>query len=324
MIMQASVKRSKLKRLLGSTSFTPFVTLLLLFALFSILAPRFSMLWNVRLIVKQSAINGILGIALFLIVLTGGIDVSIGANLSLICTLTGMMSAAGVPFMGILIADILAGGLVGYLMGALVTRLHLPDLIVTLAAKNLIRGIALMLCQRSYTVFPEEIIFLGSKSMFGGKVPTAFVCFLVIAIFMAVLMQRTKFGKNIYAIGGNPVGAVQAGIHVEKTRRKLYALEGTLVGVASILYCGMYKSVLASKIGADTVNSLLAIVLLGGASMSGGNGKILGIAFGALIMAVVNNGMILAKSTDYWITALTGFIILAAMLLQFMQKRRRK
>lgn len=320
-MMQLKARRSPLKKILGSSSFTPFVTLLLLFALFSILSPRFSMMWNIRLIVKQSAINGILGVALFLIVLTGGIDVSIGANLSLICTLTGMMGAANVPFLVIVLVDVLCGGIVGYLMGALVTKLHLPDLIVTLAAKNLIRGIALMLCQKSYTTFPEEMIYLGSD-LVGDVIPAAFLCFVIIALVMGVIMQRSKFGKNIYAIGGNRVGAVQAGIHVERTRRKLYAIEGMLVGMASILYCGMYKSVLASKIGADTVNSLLAIVLLGGASMSGGNGKILGIVFGALIMAVVNNGMILAKSTDYWITALTGFIILAAMLLQFVQKKR--
>ena len=149
-----------LKKILGSSSFTPFVTLLLLFALFSILSRAFSMMWNIRLIVKQSAINGILGVALFLIVLTGGIDVSIGANLSLICTLTGMMGAANVPFLVIVLVDVLCGGIVGYLMGALVTKLHLPDLIVTLAAKNLIRGIALMLCQKSYTTFPEEMIYL--------------------------------------------------------------------------------------------------------------------------------------------------------------------
>ncbi|MCI8506408.1 MAG: ABC transporter permease [Lachnospiraceae bacterium] len=296
----------------------PFLSMVLLFVLFTLITPRFAGLGNIKMISKQVAINGILGVALFLVVLTGGIDISIGSTLSLLCVLTGFLESKKIPFLIVVLLVLLCGGVVGYLKGILVTKIRLPDLIVTLAAKNLIRGIALMFSVQAYVITSPAMVSLGSGQLF-GVIPYPFLCFMAVALVTALILGKTRFGRRIYAMGGNREAAIQAGIDVGRTKRSVYAFSGILVGVGAVLYSSLYKNILASKIGSDTLNTLLAVVLLGGASMSGGYGKVPGIVFGALTMAILNNGMILARSTDYWVTALTGILILVSMMVQFLQ-----
>lgn len=301
-----------------SRTVAPFVSMVLLIILFTAITPRFIAVSNVLTISRQVSINGILGIAMFLIVLTGGIDISMGSTLSLLCVLTGFLESRSVPFLLIAVIVIAAGAAVGYLKGLLVTKINLPDLIVTLAAKNLIRGIALMFSVETYIITSPVMLSIGKGQIF-GFLPIPFVCFAAVAAIVALILTRTRFGRRIYAVGGNSDAATQAGIHVGRTKRNVYVFSGMLVASAAILYSSIYQNILASKIGGDTENTLLAIVLLGGATMSGGYGAVLGIVFGAFTMAILNNGMILARSTDYWVTALTGILILAAMLIQFIQ-----
>lgn len=301
-----------------SRTVAPFVSMVLLIILFTAITPRFIAVSNVLTISRQVSINGILGIAMFLIVLTGGIDISMGSTLSLLCVLTGFLESRSVPFLLIAVIVIAAGAAVGYLKGLLVTKINLPDLIVTLAAKNLIRGIALMFSVETYIITSPVMLSIGKGQIF-GFLPIPFVCFAAVAVIVALILTRTRFGRRIYAVGGNSDAATQAGIHVGRTKRNVYVFSGMLVAAAAILYSSIYQNILASKIGGDTENTLLAIVLLGGATMSGGYGAVLGIVFGAFTMAILNNGMILARSTDYWVTALTGILILAAMLIQFIQ-----
>ncbi len=301
-----------------SHEWAPLLSMILLFLLFTLITPRFAGFGNIKMISKQVAINGILGVSLFLIVLTGGIDISIGSTLSLLCVLTGFLESKKIPFAIVFLLVLICGAVVGYLKGVLVTKIKLPDLIVTLAAKNLIRGIALMFSVQAYIITSPAMLSLGSGQL-AGVIPVPFLCFAGVAAVTAVILGKTRFGRRIYAVGGNSEAAVQAGIDVGRTKRSVYAFSGILIGVAAILYSSLYQNILASKIGSDTVNTLLAVVLLGGASMSGGRGRVLGIVFGALTMAFLNNGMILARSTDYWVTALTGILILLSMLVQFLQ-----
>lgn len=299
----------------------PFISMILLILLFTVITPRFLSFSNVMTVSKQVSINGILGLAMFLIVLTGGIDISVGSTLSLLCVLTGFLESRKLPVAVVFLAVIAAGAAVGYLKGLLVTKINLPDLIVTLAAKNLIRGIALMFSVETYIITSPVMLSIGSGQVF-GVLPVPFLCFVTTAVVVAVVLARTRLGRRIYAVGGNSDAATQAGIHVGRTKRNAYIFSGMLVAVAAILYSGIYQNILASKIGGDTENTLLAIVLLGGATMSGGYGAVLGIVFGAFTMAILNNGMILARSTDYWVTALTGILILASMLVQFLQNAK--
>lgn len=296
----------------------PLISMVLLIVLFTIITPRFIAFSNIKTIMKQVSINGILGVALFLIVLTGGIDISVGATLSLLCVFTGFLESKNLPFLVIFVLVLAGGAVVGYLKGFLVTKINLPDLIVTLAAQNLIRGIALMFSVETYIIEKPFMLQLGAGQLF-GIIPIPFIIFVVVAVIVAVILSRTRLGRRIYAVGGNSDAATQAGIDVGRTKRQTYIFSGVLVAVAAVMYSSIYQNILASKIGGGTVNTLLAIVLLGGARMSGGYGKVLGIVFGAFTMAVLNNGMILARSTDYWVTALTGILILASMLIQFVQ-----
>jgi ribose/xylose/arabinose/galactoside ABC-type transport system permease subunit len=276
------------------------------------------MFWNIKIICKQASINGILGIAIFLIILTGGIDVSIGANLALQCVIVGHLTDWNVPLMAVFPIVLCTGAFTGFLMGILVTKVDIPDLIVTLAAQNLIRGIALILSQKTFNFFPDLIIMFGAGTIC-DIAPWAFIWFIIVAFLMWIFLSKTRFGRSVYAVGDNKEAAVMCGIDVGKVRRRVYMISGMLVSIAAILYCGMYKSVTANKIGIDTINALLAIVLLGGADMRGGRGSILGVMIGAITIAIINNGMILAKSTDYWITAITGMLILISLLIQYAQ-----
>ncbi len=308
----------KVKHNKKTQDLAPLISMVLLIVLFTIITPRFIAFSNIKTIMKQVSINGILGVALFLIVLTGGIDISVGATLSLLCVFTGFLESKNLPFLVIFVLVLAGGAVVGYLKGFLVTKINLPDLIVTLAAQNLIRGIALMFSVETYIIEKPFMLQLGAGQLF-GIIPIPFIIFVVVAVIVAVILSRTRLGRRIYAVGGNSDAATQAGIDVGRTKRQTYIFSGVLVAVAAVMYSSIYQNILASKIGGGTVNTLLAIVLLGGARMSGGYGKVLGIVFGAFTMAVLNNGMILARSTDYWVTALTGILILASMLIQFVQ-----
>lgn len=309
---------NRLKKYKKTRDWAPLISMLLLVILFTAITPRFIAFNNVMTITKQVAVNGILGIALFLIILTGGIDISVGDTLSLLCVLTGFLESNNLPFGLIFIIVLVGGAIVGYLKGLLVTKINLPDLIVTLAAQNLIRGIALMFSVETYIISSPFMLSVGSGQLF-GFIPIPFICFIAVAVIVAVILGRSRLGRRIYAVGGNSDAAVQAGIDVGKTKRNAYVFSGVLIAVAAILYSSIYQNILASRIGSSTVNTLLAIVLLGGARMSGGYGNVLGIVFGAFSMAILSNGMILARSTDYWVTALTGILILASMIVQFLQ-----
>lgn len=292
--------------------------------LFNALGRRFLTGGNVSNIFRHSVEIGLLALAMTPVVLTGGIDLSVGSMMGLCAVLFGMMvNLLGFdPWIAGLLA-IVCGALGGGINAVLITRLKLPPLIVTLGTFSLFRGLAEALTRgaESYSSFPKSFLALGNANIAG--LPAQIWVFLVVAAAIWLWVHRTTFGRSFFAIGYSPEGARYAGIPVARNTSLAYIVAGALAGLAAVI--------LVARLGEARANAgigyeLLAItaVVLGGVSIFGGSGTVAGTLLGWVALAILNNG--LTRISDYRIMdqpvssfarelsgMLTGLLLLAAL-----------
>jgi rhamnose transport system permease protein len=259
--------------------------------LFHFLGRRFLTGGNISNVFRHSVEIGLLALAMTPVILTGGIDLSVGSMIGLCAVLFGMMTQDfGLPPAIAALAAIGCGGLGGALNGVLITRLKLPPLIVTLGTFSLFRGLAEALTRGagSYSGFPPSFLALGNSDFLG--VPTQIWIFLVVAAAIIILVHKTSIGRSFRAIGFSPEGARYAGIPVARNTSIAYVLAGAVAGLAAVI--------LVARLGEARANAgigyeLLAItaVVLGGVSIFGGTGTVTGTLFGWLALAILNNGL---------------------------------
>jgi ribose/xylose/arabinose/galactoside ABC-type transport system permease subunit len=258
---------------------------------FSAAGRRFGTADNIANIVRHSVEIGLLAVAMTPIILTGGIDLSVGSTLGLCAVIFGKLwRDAGWPLSLAGFGAIVVGALCGAVNGALITQLRLPPLIVTLGTFSLYRGLAEALTRGvdAFTNFPESFLFLGTGQVFGA--PTQGWILLIVAIVVWLIVHRTVLGRSFRAIGFAPEGARYAGIPVERRLLFAYTLAGTVAGLAALTYSGRLGT---AKADAGMGYELLAItaVVLGGASIFGGVGSVHGTLLGVAALAVLNNGL---------------------------------
>ncbi len=259
---------------------------ILVFAAFSALSSNFLTVGNVSLILTQITTIGLISIGMLMVILFGGIDLSVGAVLAIVATIVGMLVNSGVdPLMAALIG-VLAGAACGALNGLLITRLNIPDIITTLATMFIFRGIAVAISNGQWvTNFPASFNFYGQGSIFGIPVPVIFLV-LAAAIFWYIL-GHTAFGRRIYAIGGNPDAARLAGMKIKRTKLLVYVNSGILTSIAAITFASNVGNVQASTAGKGIEFTVIAAVLIGGASIFGGVGTLVGTMIGVLLMGII-------------------------------------
>jgi len=258
---------------------------------FSIAGRRFGTADNIANIVRHSVEIGLLALVMTPIILTGGIDLSVGSTLGLCAVIFGKLwRDAGFPPWVAAIGAIVTGGLCGGVNGALITQLRLPPLIVTLGTFSLYRGLAEALTRGvdAFTKFPESFLSLGTGEILG--VPTQAWLLILVAIVVWLIVHRTVLGRSFRAIGFAPEGARYAGIPVERRLIFAYTLAGMVAGVAALTYSARLGT---AKADAGLGYELLAItaVVLGGASIFGGIGSVHGTLLGVAALAVLNNGL---------------------------------
>jgi rhamnose transport system permease protein len=258
---------------------------------FSMAGRRFGTADNISNIVRHSVEIGLLALVMTPIILTGGIDLSVGSTLGLCAVVFGKLwRDAGLPPAIAGCGAILAGGICGLVNGALITKLRLPPLIVTLGTLSLYRGLAEALTRGvdAFTSFPESFLFLGTGALAG--VPTQAWILVVVAIGIWLMVHRTVLGRSFHAIGFAPEGARYAGIPVERRLLLAYTLTGMVAGLAALTYSARLGT---AKADAGLGYELLAItaVVLGGASIFGGVGSVHGALLGVAALAVLNNGL---------------------------------
>ena len=279
---------------------------------FAALAPQFLSLDNLVNVAISVAVIGILAVGMTFVILTGGIDLSIGS----VVALAGVIAAIVAQKTGLVGLGFAAALGVGFASGAFngvtIAYFRVPPFVVTLAVLTIARGLAFILSEgRSIGNLPENFGWLGKSSIFG--IP--FSVLLMLATFAAgwFVLAQTRFGRYVYAVGGNREAAFLAGINVKKTTLTIYLLNGFLVGLAAI--------VLASRLGAGIPNSglqyeldVIAAVVVGGTSLSGGRGSAVSTLFGTIFIGVLNNGLNLAGIDPYLQKIVLGAVILLAVL----------
>lgn len=319
-IMDGKIMKSKLAKILPSM-ILPFrrheTVLLLVLALewlyFNSVGARFGTLDNTFDIIRHSVEIGLLALAMTPIILTGGIDLSVGSLLGLCAILFGKLwRDAEMSLVVAAVCTLCLGGLAGGLNATLITWLRLPPLIVTLGTYSLFRGLAEAITHGvdTFTNFPPSFLFLGQERWLG--LPAQAPLFLVVAVALWLLVHRTTYGRCFRAIGFAPEGALYAGIPVERRLALVYVLAGVVAALAAIIYTARLGQ---AKADAGTGYELLAItaVVLGGTSVFGGVGTVHGTLLGVAAIAVLNNGLVHVRQPREMAGMLTGALLLLAL-----------
>jgi len=273
-------------------------------------------------VLRQISINLCLSIGMTMIILSGGIDLSVGSVLALSGAVAAGLLKHGIALpsanvaieftvVGAIVAGIAVGLAAGWFNGLVITRFRLPPFVATLGMLSIARGLTqLWTGNFPITNLGDEFRFIGTGYVAGVPMPV-WISAALVTIFV-IVTRRTRFGRYLYAIGGNERAAVLSGLNVDRIKRRVYTLGGGLAGVAGLLLAARLDAA-DPKVGVGYELDSIAAVVIGGTSLSGGRGSILGTVLGCLIIGVLNNGLVLLGISPDWQLVVKGLVILAAV-----------
>ncbi len=287
--------------------------------LFAILTPNFLTQNNLVNVVRQASINIVLASGMTFVILTGGIDLSVGSVLAFTAVIAVVVSLIPGLEWAAIPAALLAGLLVGVLTGMMIAYVGLPPFIVTLGTFTAIRGAA-YLAAGGTTVINSKMAFAWIGNGYVGPVPWLVIIALLTIAVSAFVLRRTILGVHIYAVGGNPQAARLTGIPVAFVLIFTYGVSGLLAGLGGIMSASRLYSA-QGQLGIGYELDAIAAVILGGTSFTGGIGTVFGTLIGALIIAVLNNGLTLMNVSFYWQLVIKGAVIILAVMLDKLRTR---
>jgi ribose/xylose/arabinose/galactoside ABC-type transport system permease subunit len=293
--------------------------LIMIFAI-SMLSDRFLTLSNTLNVLRQSSINGIIAVGMTMVILTAGIDLSVGSILGLTAVITADLLHSGIPVFFAVLLGLLLGIVIGMVNGLLISRIKIPPFIATLGIMTLVRGLAFTYTQgKPITGLNEGFRFIGTGMI--GPIPLPVVIAALIFFLGYLFLKRSRHGENIYALGNNETAAKFSGISVKRYTTLVYAVSGFLSALAGMILVGRLDSA-QPIIGQGYEFDAIAAVVVGGTSFTGGHGSIWGTLIGVLIIAVINNGLNLLDVSSFYEQVVKGVVIAVALLLhRFAQKK---
>jgi len=282
-----------------------------LIVLFSLLQPHFFSVTNLVNILTQSSVLLIAATGMTYVVLTAGIDLSVGAMMFLAAALVAALLTAGVPpVLAVILAPLLTI-ILGAFNGTLVAKAGVPAMLVTLATLQVFRGIGGHLTEQQSIVLPAEVRFLGTGDVLG--IPRAVIVAAIVVAVGSYVLRRTRFGRHVQALGSNPNGAWNAGLPVSGLLIAVYSVAGLCAGIAATVQIGRLGAVQPTlDLGFEL--TVVTAVVLGGTSLNGGQGTVFGTAIGAIILTVVENGLVLSGASPYLFDIVRGAVLLAAIV----------
>ncbi len=314
---------ARLQHLLhGSPALVPLIVLIGLIAFFGIFAgDRFFSAYTLTLVMQQVAVVGILAAAQTLVVLTAGIDLAIGVIMVFSFVIMGnMVVSYGMPAGVALLAGFLVAAACGFANGTLVARLKLPPFIVTLGTWNIIMAICLIYSENAtmreadVTALTQWLHVFAINFRIGPAVVTlGVVAMILLYIALWFMLNHTAFGRHIYAVGDDPDAAELAGISTKKVLVAVYTLAGIIAGLAAWVSIGRNGSISPSTVVTDFNLQAITATVIGGISLFGGRGSILGVLFGTLIVGIMSMGLNMMNADPQWKVLLTGVLIIAAV-----------
>ncbi len=302
-----------------STVFYPLVGLVVVCIVMVFASDSFLSVGNVNNILRQVSINAVIAVGMTYVILTGGIDLSVGAVMALGGTVAAGLMSGGLPGGLALPVCLLIGLAFGVANGVFVARLGMPPIIVTLATMGIARGLALIYTG-GYPIsgLPSWVRWFGGGSVLGLQTPIAITAIVYLAGW--VLLERTPFGRYVYAIGGNETATRLSGVRVARYKLLVYALSGLTAAIAGVVLTSRLMSGQPNA-GEGFELDAIAAVVLGGTSIAGGRGSLIGTLLGALLLGVLNNGLNMVGVNPYVQTVVKGGIILLAI---YIGRERRK
>ncbi|MEH2128824.1 MULTISPECIES: ABC transporter permease subunit [unclassified Nostoc] len=316
----AARNRKSISTLLEVAGILPILVIICI--LFAFLSPNFLTGGNIVNILRQASINIVLATGMTFVILTGGIDLSVGSILAvsavvaLLVSLLPALSWAAVP------AALLAGLLLGLLNGALITFLDVPPFIVTLGSLTALRGVGFLIAKGT-TLINRDINFAWVGNSYVGPLPWLVIIALLTVIASWFVLRQTVLGVQIYAVGGNERAARLTGIKVNRVLLFVYGISGLLAGLGGIMSASRLYSA-SGVLGQGYELDAIAAVILGGTSFTGGIGTIGGTLLGALIIAILNNGLTLLNLSYFWQLVVKGLVIILAVMIDRLRRRSRR
>lgn len=298
----------------------PVIALVFLVIVITVLNPSFVSINNLMNLLRQVSVNGFIAFGMTFVILTGGIDLSVGSTLALSGAITASFLASGLnPFIAILIG-LMTGAMLGAINGVLISKGGMAPFISTLATMTIYRGATLVFTDGNpITGIGESDFFnfIGRGYMLGIPFPVIlmFICY----ILLFVLLHKTTFGRKTYAIGGNEKASKIVGVKIDKIKILIYTISGVMASISGIILTSRLNSAQPTAGNAFEMDAIAAVVL-GGTSLSGGRGRIFGTLIGAIIIGTLNNGLNLLGVSSFYQQIVKGLVIVAAVLMD----RRKK
>ena len=279
---------------------------------------------NIFNVLRQISVNVFLACGMTMVILIGGIDLSVGSVIAISgCLCAGLITNNDIPSGLAIILAIIIGTLVGAVNGLIIANTKIPPFIVTLAMMNIGRGFARIYTNATTILVNDELfIWIGSGKIF-GEIPVQLLFMVVVVIITGLILNKTKFGRNIYAVGDNQQAAVYSGINSKKVIFLVFTLSGLFAACAGILsaartFSGQFN------VGDGAEMDAISAVVLGGTSMTGGVGRISGTLIGCLVIGILNNGMNLMGIDSSWQYVVKGIVVLLAVYIDYIKKEKSK
>jgi len=317
-----TVRPKKKIGIFGNTEFVILIATILIMVLSYIANNEYFSAYNMSTVFRQMSFVTIVAFGQTLVILLGDIDLSVGAVGCFTAICTGLIMAADVTInIGlVLLIGVCIGALCGLLNAVFITKFKITPFIITLATSQIFTGLVYMLTGgRSIMTIPESIKQLG-QGMVGGIIPIPVIFMIVLGIVMIYVLKYTPFGRHIYAIGGNEMASRLVGIKIRKTKSIVYMISGVLSATAGMLMIGRL-GMAQPTIGNDWVMPSITAAVLGGTSMSGGRGGVVGTIIGALLMTVISNAIVMMRISTYLEQVIIGSVVIVAVLIDSIRTR---
>jgi ribose transport system permease protein len=300
-----------------------FASLIVLMLFFSVANDNFLSWSNITGILLSTAVIGILALGTTFVIISGGIELSLGTGMTLSAVMTGVFLVNwGLPLVVGVIGGVLAGALIGFINGFNIAVLNIPPFIATLAMMLIAEGLGLVISGATPIYFTDvngfTDISLGS-AIPGADVPNAVIILFVLTFIAAVLLAKTILGRYTFAIGSNEEAAALSGVSLRKWKIAIYTLSGAFMGIAGVVLAARLNSAQPS-LGVGYELQAIAAVVIGGTSLQGGKGSVVGTLIGALIVGTVTNGLRIMSIPQEWQTVIIGLVILVAVYLDIIRR----
>jgi len=307
-----------------------FGTLIVLIIVFSLASPNFLKFNNIVSIILSTAVNGVLAVGVTFVIVTGGIDLSIGTTMTFASVIGGVLiSFWKLPVLVGVLGALAAGALVGLISGTIIAKLKMPPFIATLGMMMVTKGLSLVISGTKPIYFNEAKAYgkiaMGSvlgQIIPGFNIPNAVIIFLLMSVAASLILTKTSLGRYDFALGSNEEATRLSGINVDKWKMAIYALSGLFCGIAGILMSSRLNSA-QPALGQGYELEAIAAVVIGGTSLNGGEGTILGTVIGAFIMSVLTNGLRILSVKQEWQTVVIGIVVIFAVYADLLRRRNK-